>query len=270
MTKPTIPETPRARRTRAKVVETSEAGGIQRITWAQPVTFNPHAVPRSRRSRREIEAVEHFLHGAICTPADWRRIDDIVAIFPPNKVREGKVHFGRVKPRQPWELHTPAECDAPRWAFLEKRRGELYDRLACAAGIEEHASCASRPAGTALVSVFGRRSRRGRAALKHDWYDLATAWKLSVFESSRNVPRGFFPKLARHLSFPEVGLRFTAAALKTATCEIEAAIKTVQGVIRNEYASRVQWGDMLHLAVIHSGLAPALAARRFPQAATGR
>jgi hypothetical protein len=270
MTKTTIPDTPRTRRARAKVVGTFEAGGIKRITWAQPVTFNPRAVPRSRRSRRETDAAEQFLHGAICTPADWRRIDEILAIFPPNKVREGRVHFGRVKLGQPWEPHAPAECDGPRWVFLEKRRSELYDRLACAAGIGEHALCASRTEGAALVSVSGRRSQRGRPALKQGWFDLATAYKLSVLESSGKVPRHFFSELARHLSFPEFGLRFTAAGLKTETCKVETAIKTAQGAIRNEYASRVQWGDILHLAVIHSGLAPAAAARRFSQAATGR
>jgi hypothetical protein len=148
MTKTTIADSPRARRARAKVVGTSEAGVIQRITWAQPVTFNPHALPRSRRSLRETDAAEQFLHGAICTHADRRRVNEILAIFPRDKVREGRVHFGRLKSGQAWEPHASAECDGPRWAFLEKRRSEL--------------PCLRRPDwGARFVRVPYRRCRAG-------------------------------------------------------------------------------------------------------------
>jgi len=189
-----------------------------------------------------------LLHGAVCTFTDDRGEE----------------------PRPQGEPHAPDECEAHTWKFLDKRYGELYREWAAAAGLCPELAKHQPWAGTLLVTELERPNRRGRPALKHPWYDLATAFKLTTMKVNQDVPRGIFPALARCLSAPWFGLSFSAKELKTRTREIEADLHTAHGAIRHEYSARIQWGDMVMIAVMYSKLPPAQAARRFPEAWSGR
>jgi hypothetical protein len=255
-----------ARKTgKPQIVSTHEVAGFSSIERVFPVKYLPDRVPRSLEYWRECDEAEHFLHGLICTPSDWRQIEAILANFPAKHVREGRLSWGTVKPGQEWEVHSPTECQGPSWRFLEKQRGNL--RLGFLHATHQGSKCLARVPwdGALLVTEIARRSRRGRPALKHDHYDLAAAYVLTVRTAGTRIPRGLFPALARHLSMPWFDLCFSANELKKATHEVENELRTAEGVVRNEYSARVQWGDHTVIAVLHTHLPPHRAALLTPE-----
>ena len=255
-----------ARKTgKPQIVSTHEVAGFSSIERVFPVKYHPDRVPRSLDYWRECEEAEHFLHGLICTPSDWRQIEAILSKFPAEQVRGGRVSWGTVKPGEEWEVHSPTECQGPSWRFLEKQRGNL--RLAFLHAMRRRSDCSVRLPwdGALLVTETARPSRRGRPSLKHDHYDLASAYVLTIRATGAKIPRGFFPALARHLSMPWFDLSFTANELKKATHEVEEELQTAEGVVRNEYSARVQWGDHTVIAVLHTHLPPHKAALLTPE-----
>ena len=231
-----------------RIVWVDDDGLVRHIERLYPIVFRKALVPRAPVYWRAREQARVLLHGAVCTFTDDRGEE----------------------PRPQGEPHAPDECEAHTWKFLDKRYGELYREWAAAAGLCPELAKHQPWAGTLLVTELERPNRRGRPALKHPWYDLATAFKLTTMKVNQDVPRGIFPALARCLSAPWFGLSFSAKELKTRTREIEADLHTAHGVIRHEYSARIQWGDMLMIAVMYSKLPPAQAARRFPEAWSGR
>ena len=124
--------------------------------------------------------------------------------------------------------------------------------------------------GKIVLTEINPSSARGRPPVKRAWYDLASAYALSVAEFSGRVPRGAYPAIALHLSAPWFGVRLSADEVKTEAARIAAALRTRAGVLRYEISTRCQWGDRLSGASMSTGLPPAEAAARFPQAWHGR
>jgi hypothetical protein len=255
-----------ARKTgKPQIVSTDEVAGFSYIERVFPVKYRPDRVPHSLEYWRKCEDAEQFLHGLICTPSDWRQIESILSNFPAKHVHEGRVSWGTAKPGQEWEVHSPTECQGPSWRFLEKQRGNLRSGFLHATRLRRKRLARLPWDGALLVTEIARRRRRGRPALKHGHYDLATAYALTVRTAGIRIPRGFFPALARHLSMPWFDLCFSANELKKATHEVEDELRTAEGVVRNEYSARVQWGDHTVVAVLHTHLLPHRAALLTPE-----
>jgi|SRR5208282_1793565 len=249
-----------ARRTgKPQISSTGEISGFPFVERVHLVNYAPERVPKSRAYWAEWEGAETRLHAIICNPRDWQRIDEFYSTFPPDDVRSGRVRWANVAPGQKWKVHSSEDCEAPRWRFVEKGRSELVHQFARAAGIMG-ADLGLPWDGALLVTESCRRNRRGRPALKHPFYDVATAYALSAREACGQLPRGFFQDLARYLSMPWFFLEFSSNELKKATCEIEVELQTAEGVVRNEYSARTQWGDDVMIAVLHTHLPPHKAA----------
>jgi hypothetical protein len=223
----------RARRTgKAQIVRTgaSTSGPFVERVW--PVSYKPTLVTRSQRYERENQAAEQFLHRAICIEEDWVEVPRLTARLRPLVSLGRKQVWGEQYRGSLYHAHSVAECEAPTWSRLEKRRGDLRDGLEAAAGLlPELAELRPWP-GCILVREHGRASRRGRPSLKHNFYRLAADYAAAARRQSGKLPWGFFPALARHLSLPPFGITFKPLELRVRTSQIETRLTALGEPVR--------------------------------------
>jgi len=209
----------RARRTRkSQILRTGEVAGEPYVDRLYPVSCKPTAAPRSRRYALERQAAERFLHRLICTEEDWTSVPAIIRPIEQARRGKGRVTWGKNYRGRAYGTHSIADCEAPTWTRLEKRRGKLLDDFEAAAGLLPELSELRLWRGCVLVREWGRPNRRGKPSIKRPFYELAADYAEAARLPTGRVPHGFFPALARHLSLPEFSVRLSPYELKNEVC----------------------------------------------------
>lgn len=197
-----------------QIVENGELGGVPFVARAHPLTFDCDKHRRACRSLSMQVEAENLLHKSICRPWDCDR-----------------------RGRDLWHSHSPDRCETPPWANLERELQDLYDDT------DRGTWCVwvcdgpnRRYLGACVFFEFGRSSLRGRPSLKSDFYELAVRYAEAARTPGSKLEEGFFIALARHLSFPALGITFDAHTLRQREHESRQARR--RGSLLSPHASQ--------------------------------